>query len=123
MNDKEAIGRMIFHAQRILRNISDIDYNQFSKDEPLVDLAILNIGHLGEQIKSISPELQQHHPEIPWAQIRSVRHRFFHSYSGIDYLMLWTMVHEDIPDLYPKLEAINRELTHNQPPERTHTHA
>ena len=85
MKDKQALERMIFHAERIIRNLSSMTYAQFSVSDPLIDLAILNIGHLGEQIKDLSDDLKKRHPEIEWRKIQAGRNRFFHNYDGIDF--------------------------------------
>ena len=54
------------------------------------------------------------HPNIPWRQIVGARNILAHNYGSIDYDVLWTILHEGIPDLVTKLEPIVAALP---PPE------
>ena len=61
---------------------------------------------IGEASKSVSSELKEHHPEIPWKEISGMRDKIIHHYFGVDYEAVWLTVKTDIPDLKEKIIRI-----------------
>jgi uncharacterized protein with HEPN domain len=59
---------------------------------------------VGEAASRIAKEIQGQSPEIPWAQIVTMRHRLVHGYDTVDPDLLWSTVTEDLPALIPLLE-------------------
>jgi uncharacterized protein with HEPN domain len=59
---------------------------------------------LGEAANRISREDQVHCPQIPWAQLISLRNRLIHAYDQIDHDILWQIMITDLPILCAELE-------------------
>jgi uncharacterized protein with HEPN domain len=61
------------------------------------------------------------HGNIPWHKIRGLRNRIVHDYDGIDQLLIWDIINDDLLDLIRRLEEIaesSTEITHTDTPRR-----
>jgi len=77
------------------------------RDQPLPRAGIERmLTIIGEASKSVSSELKEHHPEIPWKEISGMRDKIIHHYFGVDYEAVWLTVKTDIPDLKEKIIRI-----------------
>ena len=45
-------------------------------------------------------------PEIPWHEIIAMRNRLVHGYFAVDLDILWTVAHDDLPELITTLEEL-----------------
>src|SRR3989304_2502329 len=66
--------------------------------EPIVqDAVIRNLEVIGEAVKSLSPELRAHRPEVPWTQIAGMRDVLIHQYFGVNLETVWNVVERRLP--------------------------
>jgi uncharacterized protein with HEPN domain len=96
----------------ILESIERIEkYEHGGRDEfesnELVQVWILHhLQILGEAVNILKPDLQQHHPEIPWASIVGMRNVLVHQYFEIDTDIVWSVVENDLPKLKEWFQTI-----------------
>jgi uncharacterized protein with HEPN domain len=88
---------------------------RFSKETMMSDYVVhealvRNLEVIGEAAKSVSIEIQERHPEIPWKKIKRARDFFAHSYHAIDDDTIWDIATHDIPDLFEKIKPIIEEV-------------
>ena len=75
--------------------------------EPLVQVWVVHhLGIVGEACRSVSPELQGRHPEVPWSAIIGMRNILVHDYFGLDLEEVWAAVERDVPVLRRQVLAI-----------------
>ncbi len=75
--------------------------------ERVLNLALVRLIEIvGEAANRVSMEMRASHPEIPWAQMTSMRNRLVHGYDFVDFDILWQTVIEDLPALIAALEKI-----------------
>ena len=111
LNDKDRLELMLYHADRILPIYENVSFDEFINSVTLCDTAVLNIGHIGEQVSKISDDFKCQHPEIPWVQLSAIRNRFFHDYMGINFKMLYKIITSDLPTLRKQLAQLQQKLT------------
>jgi uncharacterized protein with HEPN domain len=71
-----------------------------SLDDGLVfDAVRLRLIEIGEAVKRISPELLDHEPEIPWADIAGMRDQLAHRYFDTSHAIIQATIDTDLPDL------------------------
>jgi uncharacterized protein with HEPN domain len=75
----------------------------FRHDEVIQSWMIRNIQIIGEATRSLSSELRDQHPHIPWSIIIGMRHVLVHDYFDIDADIVWRMVSVDLPAIKPLL--------------------
>ena len=64
----------------------------------------MQIGELAKT--SLSDETKEQITAIPWRQIYGMRNRIVHGYDGVNMLIVWETVSEDIPQLNRELAKI-----------------
>lgn len=61
---------------------------------------------IGEATKNLPRDLTDKHPNIPWKDIAGMRDKLIHAYFGIDYIRVWNVVKDDLPDLKKNIKTI-----------------
>ena len=85
-------------------------YEQFIKNEMVVEACAFNFSQIGELSHQLEDEFQQNHPAIPWRAIYGMRNRIIHNYDGINLKVVWETIQEDLPPLVEQLRQICRGL-------------
>ena len=108
-NDIVRLRHMLDYAEKAIqftrgKSRADLDTNE------MLALATIHLVEIiGEASKSISPDLRQQHPEIPWELISGTRNRLAHGYIDVDLDIIWAIVTKDLPPLIKKLKRIIKE--------------
>lgn len=71
---------------------------------------VKQMGIIGEASNKITKELKSEFSDIEWAQIVGMRNVFAHEYFGIDSVLVWEIIKNDIPELKGKVESILKSL-------------
>ncbi len=72
-----------------------------------VEATVFNLMQIGELAKtSLSDDTKEQITAIPWRQIYGMRNRIVHGYDGVNMLIVWETVSEDIPQLNRELAKI-----------------
>ena len=108
-SDKEFLKDMRVACHKIMKYTSNLNYDDFVKNEEKVDAVVRNIEILGEAAKNVSDELKKEYPEIEWNAIARTRDKVIHFYFGVDTEIIWDIITIDIPRLKKQLEKIARE--------------
>lgn len=58
---------------------------------------------IGEAANRLSAEDRVRFPEVPWADIISLRNRLIHGYDAVDLDIVWQVVTGDLPTLIDQL--------------------
>lgn len=83
-----------------------MEFDGFVSDRKTVDAVIRNFTIIGEAACHIPEEISQAHPEIPWQDMRSMRHFVVHEYFGVSDKILWDTIQKDLPSLIPLLKQL-----------------
>jgi uncharacterized protein with HEPN domain len=82
----------------------------FETDELIQNWMVNHISVIGEACRSLSPEFQASHANVPWADIIGMRNILIHHYFGIDEDAVWSVIEKDIPELKFNIETILKTL-------------
>ena len=104
MSDAEIIEKMISLSMKILSYIQNLEYDEFSKKEMIVEACAFNLGQLGELSHKLSAEFKNNYLNIPWKSIYGMRNKIIHDYEGVNLKVVWETVSEDLPQLIEQLE-------------------
>ena len=103
---RQSVQDMIRFCESILEHTSGID-KSILVDSPLIYEATLwNIVLLGEAASNVPADVGDTHPEIPWGVIVAARNRIIHRYWRIDSDIIWDIVHNNVPELLPRLRRL-----------------
>ena len=97
---------IIESAEKILQYTKGISFEEFFKDNKTVDAVIRNFEIIGEASNLIPDELKDKYSEIDWHRIRGFRNRIVHDYFGVDLLIIWKIIFDQIPGLITEITKI-----------------
>ena len=81
-------------------------YEQFSADSKLVEACVFNLSQMGELANRVDKAFAQDHAEIPWRYIYGLRNRIVHDYEGVNLLLIWEIIRDDLPTLLEQLQRL-----------------
>lgn len=106
MRNEVIVQKLIAYADKIIGYCADVDYDQFSADSKLAEACVFNLSQMGELANRVDDTFAKEHPEIPWRYIYGLRNRIVHDYEGVNLLLIWEIIHDDLPELREQLNRI-----------------
>jgi uncharacterized protein with HEPN domain len=105
------LTEMLASMDKIERYIGGISYEEFIRNEQLVDAVERNIEKIGEAAAAIPDPIRNHHPEVPWKTIVGLRNKVIHHYFAVDYEVIYQIATKNIPETKGKIAGILREYS------------
>ena len=96
--------------EKIERYTRDLSFDEFVRNDLVIDAVIRNLEIIGEAVKNIPEDIRSKYPDIPWKQIIGFRNIVIHHYFGVDLNIVWTIVRLQLPYLKKSVEKIVEEL-------------
>ncbi len=103
------------YLQHILDSIAAIETyvsdgeESFLRERIIQDAVIRNFEIIGEAANRLTPELRSGAP-VPWKRIIAFRNRLIHAYWGVDLVLVWDVVRNELPSLKSEAERLLREI-------------
>ena len=79
---------------------------EFNNNRLHYDATIMNFIIIGKMTGKLSDEFKDKHTEIKWHEMYGFRNIMAHDYFGIDEVIVWDIIQEDIPELKIQIEKI-----------------
>ena len=83
---------------------TDVTKSDFLGDEALKRAIVRSLEIIGEATKKIPADFKLNWDSISWKYMAGMRDRLIHDYMGTNYLIVWDVMKNKIPEL---LEQIN----------------
>ena len=106
MDSTSVIEKMISHIEKIQEYTRDLNYDNFIRNEMVIEACAFNFTQLGELSHKLEDVFQQSNPSIPWKAIYGMRNKIVHDYDGINLSLMWETITEDLPELVEQLRKI-----------------
>ena len=90
--------------------IKDTEYDYFINNSILVEACVFNLSQIGELANKIESEFEKNNPEIPWRVMYGLRNKIVHDYEGVNLVLIWDIVKEDLPLLDAQLKKLHKTL-------------
>ncbi|MBI4533508.1 MAG: DUF86 domain-containing protein [Candidatus Melainabacteria bacterium] len=100
----------IVEAIELIEKYARMGREAFDQDELIQTWMVKHLENIGEAARTLSRQLQDQHPEIPWADIVAQRTFLAHEYFAIDGERVWDTVEHYIPVLKKQVMAILQDL-------------
>ncbi|MCX6580934.1 MAG: DUF86 domain-containing protein [Candidatus Aminicenantes bacterium] len=102
----ESLSDILEAIKRIRDYILDMDYNSFLDDMKTRDAVVRNLEIIGEASKNIKDDFRNQYPDLPWKEMAGVRDKLIHHYFGINFEVVWTIIHEELPGVQENIDII-----------------
>ena len=79
---------------------------EFLADETLKRAIVRSLEVIGEASKKIPVDLKLRWGEVEWKSIAGMRDRLIHDYMGVNYTIVWDVMHNRIPQLEQSIRKI-----------------
>ncbi len=106
MRNRAKLAKMRYFADKIISYTKDFDYDSFRKNSILVEACIFNLSQIGEISHKVSEDYQKKHPDIPWRTLYGLRNQIVHEYEGVNLVIVWDIITEDLPKLREKFHNL-----------------
>lgn len=110
MRNKMIVEKILKYISKILDYTKDTEYDAFISNSILVEACVFNLSQIGELANKIDREFEDSHSSIPWRVMYGLRNKIVHDYEGVNLVLIWDIVKEDLPELRALLEKLNQEL-------------
>lgn len=106
MKNEIIVKKLSAYAAKIIGYCKGVTYEQFSADSKLAEACVFNLSQMGELANRVEDAFADAHPEIPWCYICGLRNRIVHDYEGVNLVLIWQIICDDLPELVEKLDRI-----------------
>lgn len=84
---------------KIERYVKDLSFEEFKKDDMVIDAVVRNIEIIGEASNNIPQDTKEKFPDIKWRKIINMRNIIAHEYFGVIVEIIWETIQKEIPQL------------------------
>lgn len=96
---REALEAMLSAIDEIADFIAGQDRRTFGDDRKTALAVTHLVMMIGEAAKDLPDGITERRPEIPWKQVRDMRHRIAHEYLSVDFRLVWDVASTDLAPL------------------------
>ena len=97
------------HMLECTARIEEYTNGQFARFEQsrlVQDAVIRNLQTLAESSQRLPDDMKCSQPEIPWRDISGFRNTLVNDYLGLDLVVIWSVVEQELPRLKSALVAM-----------------
>lgn len=107
--DEYYVKKAIDNIDSIIAYVGKSSFDDFAKNDILIDAVMFRLVQMAENITRISKEYREKYKAIKWGQIIGFRNGIVHDYGKTDYSIVYEIVSRDIYELKMNLECIALE--------------
>jgi uncharacterized protein with HEPN domain len=96
----QSIGKVFFFTNEL--NTADEYFEHRKQETYLASLTLM--ANIGEQSNKLSDNFKHNLPTVNWKQMKGLRNFIVHNYEGVDYIILFDTIKNDLPILKSELE-------------------
>jgi uncharacterized protein with HEPN domain len=101
-------------ATKAVSFVRGMTLEQFAGDERTVFAVVRALEIVGEAAKRVPESLRVQHPTIPWSSMAGMRDKLIHDYFGVNEVVVWKTVTEDLPPIIPLLQQLLAEVSRKE---------
>ncbi len=98
-SDLVYVKHIIEAIDKIEKYLGGSSYEEFSRNDMLVDAVVRELEIIGEAASNFSEEFRNHYPNIPFRDITDMRNFLIHEYFGVNTKIVWETCQTDLPNL------------------------
>ena len=103
---RDYLRHILIEADYLVERSAGLSYDVFVADETLCRAFVRSLEIIGEAAKRVSEDFRTQHPMVEWRAMAGMRDRLIHDYFGVDFELVWDVVHRRIPELRTQIVTI-----------------
>ena len=80
--------------------------DEFYADKRTKHAVVRNLEVIGEAANQITNDYKNLHSTVEWREASDLRNRIIHEYAGLDYVLLWEIIHINLPSFKQKIQHL-----------------
>lgn len=110
MKNKIIVEKILKYISKVIEYTKDTKYNDFIGNSILVEACVFNLSQIGELANKVDREFEESNSSIPWRVMYGLRNKIVHDYEGVNLVLIWDIVKEDLPELNNQLQELYQKL-------------
>jgi uncharacterized protein with HEPN domain len=106
---RDFLEDLVSACRSIIGFVEGMSFEAYLADEKTRFAVMRGYEIMGEATRRLPAELKDANPDIPWVYMAAVRNRIAHGYFGLDDLLLFETIDNQLKGLLPRLEALARD--------------
>ena len=111
MKHKIIVEKIIKYTDKIIDYTKNCTYESFSENTILVEARVFNLSQIGELANKIDDDFEKANSNILWRVLYGLRNRIVHDYEGVNLVLIWDIITDDLPELRKQLKNIHINLS------------
>ena len=103
---RDYLRHILVEADYLIERSAQLTSDTFRTDATLHRAFVRSLEIIGEAAKKVPAEFKDSHPEIEWRAMAGMRDRLIPDYFGVDYDLVWDVVHNRIPVLRAQVATL-----------------
>jgi uncharacterized protein with HEPN domain len=99
MRNNIIVSKLIEYIDKVFGYTKDTNMRTFSENTMMLEACVFCLSQMGELVTNMDDEFKKEYSKIPWSNIASLRNRIVHDYEGVNVLLIWDIIENDLPDL------------------------
>lgn len=95
---------------KVERYTQGLSFEEFSKNDMVIDAVTRNLEIIGEVVKRVPQELRDKYKTIDWRRVAGFRGIAIHDYFAVDVEIVWTIATERLDELKQVVTQMLRDL-------------
>ena len=108
-NDQTYLKHILEAIEKIQSYIGDVDFDEFSNNNMMIDATVRELEIIGEASKSLSGDFHARYPDVPFRDAVDMRNFLIHEYFGVNVKVVWDTCSNDLPKLKFFVEKLLNE--------------
>lgn len=100
------LNDILNNIDKIVGFVEGMDFDHFDQDEKTVYAVVRGLEIIGEASKKIPQRIRDSYPEIAWREIMGMRDKLIHDYVGVNTIVVWKTIQDDLPFLRQAIHQI-----------------
>ena len=92
--------------QNAISFVGEMSFDSFKDDTRTIYAVVRALEIIGEATKRIPQDFRVKYPDLPWREMASMRDKLIHDYFGVDLIVVWKTILEDLPNLEVAIRKI-----------------
>jgi uncharacterized protein with HEPN domain len=106
------IADIIEAIEAVLSYCAGTTFDKFASDRKTIDAVVRNFIIIGEAVSRLPEDFIEMHSDLPWREMRDMRNIAVHEYFGVDNMIVWETLHNNLPPLLPLLRQLLNAADH-----------